>query len=95
MNAICSPRSIVRLQHIVVQKSISDTLSGVSPPSVSDCGVTGRNQRGLQKETIDAESRSQLLPSSLLTENASGAILAPSAPWPQAFPIKANDYADK
>jgi hypothetical protein len=35
----------------------------------------------------------QRLPSSLLIENASGQFLAPSAPCPEAFPIKANVYS--
>jgi len=51
-----------------------------------------------------AESRPQLhssahhcqrLPSSLLIENASEQFVAPSAPGPEAFPIKANDNTAK
>jgi len=50
-----------------------------------------------------AESRPQLhssahhcqrLPSSLLIENASEQFVAPSAPGPEAFPIKANDLLE-
>ena len=37
----------------------------------------------------------QHLPSSLLIENASDQFVAPSAPCPAAFQIKANNLADK
>ena len=59
---------------------------------------------GLSPSITGAKSRPQLhssahhyqrLPSSLLIENASEQSAATSAPCPEAFPIKANDFSDK
>jgi hypothetical protein len=49
----------------------------------------------LARSSIAAPTTAQRLPSSLLIENASEQFIAPSAPGPEAFPIKANDYPDK
>ena len=65
-----------------------------------DLETTAKYLHLSQRHVTDAKSRPQLhssahhcqrLPSSLLIENASEQFLAPSAPCPEAFPIKAND----
>jgi hypothetical protein len=64
------------------------TLSRLSLPHSSPAFTSAES-----RPQLAAPHHCQRLPSSLLIENASGQFLAPSAPCPEAFPIKANVYS--
>jgi hypothetical protein len=49
----------------------------------------------LTRNSIAAPTTTSAFLQASLIENASEQFVAPSAPCPEAFPIKANDFSDK